>query len=162
MIYIRSYNFQGDSQWSFSITYRYRVYTFNWIERSWLSIRNETRKGSQIGKEWPWDALVLGGYRWREISGRQSRSILHGILFGWRGKPWLKAVESAVIRTHGEGYVATKNWKRSTKVFFRPFSPRFACLKIWEREKNYRFLPWKREVTRILSDYFFFLCGAIS
>lgn len=44
---------------------------------------------------------LLGGYRWREIPRRRSRSILHGILFGWRGKPLVKS-RGKRGDTHGE------------------------------------------------------------
>lgn len=50
MIYIRSYNFQGDSQWSFSITYRYRVYfQLNWKILAFDSKRDEERIANRKG-----------------------------------------------------------------------------------------------------------------
>lgn len=50
MIYIRSYNFQGDSQWSFSIIYRYRVYfQLNWKILAFDSKRDEERIANRKG-----------------------------------------------------------------------------------------------------------------
>lgn len=82
---------------------------------------------------------LLGGYRWREIPRRRSRSILHGILFGWRGKPLVKSRgKRGDTYSRGEGgIVATKNWKRSTKVFFGGrHSTRDSRLWKFEREKE--------------------------
>lgn len=72
---------------------------------------------------------TFGGFRWREISRRQSRSILHGILFGFgEGRHWLKA--RGGVRRHEKLETLHESFLRW------PFFPRFACLKIRERERE--------------------------
>lgn len=105
---------------------------------------------------------LLGGYRWREIPRRRSRSILHGILFGWRGKPLVKS-RGKRGDTHGERggssprKIGNAPRKFSSVAVILPEIRVSENLRERKREgKNYRFLPSKRQVTRILSDYFFF------
>lgn len=106
---------------------------------------------------------LLGGYRWREIPRRRSRSILHGILFGWRGKPLVKSRgKRGDTYSRGEGgssprKIGNAPRKFSSVAVILPEIRVSENLRERKREgKNYRFLPSKRQVTRILSDYFFF------
>lgn len=106
---------------------------------------------------------LLGGYRWREIPRRRSRSILHGILFGWRGKPLVKSRgKRGDTYSRGEGVLSPRKIGNAPRKFssvavILPEIRVSENLRERKREgKNYRFLPSKRQVTRILSDYFFF------
>lgn len=105
---------------------------------------------------------------WGDIGGEKSRDDGVGqyytvfFLVG-EGSHWLKAVESAAIRTHGERggssprKIGNAPRKFSSVAVILPEIRVSENLRERKREgKNYRFLPSKRQVTRILSDYFFF------
>lgn len=157
MIYIRSYNFQGDSQWSFSITYRYRVYfQLNWKILAFDSKRDEeriaNRKGMAVRRTrvgWISVARNLGTTESVNIT-RYSFRLAREAMVKSRGKRG---------DTYSRGRIRRHEKLETLHESFLPaVLPEIRVSEnLREREKNYRFLPWKREVTRILSDYFFFV-----